>query len=371
MATQFGPYKIYKENIASISDFQEVTGIAIAFAEKLFEKYPQKELEQIDHGIQDKSQLSYCAADTANNPVMVKAWLSFEDYSQKVGLPVEQIILAASKGELGEVKQHPKSGKDVIYWFKEDANVNDDIPDPGKYAFTNTVTLTAAVEISDDTKSNIDKLQQLLLSIGHSRGANADLSKNIEENLCKSILVLHWTSFENFLRQTIQELYHMHPELLVKNKQATKPSISYEEIFNFTSGFSSTEHLRARIVQKEVETAESEDKSVHGLINYIKSNFRFESDPYASWYIFKGNKVEFGYDDLMEVKDTRNTLIHDGGFPDKIFFAQYPEVPNVDFKVVLNENYLLRCIFILRSIAYNINRAIQTKKYRVASKSDK
>jgi hypothetical protein len=362
MPTSFAPYKIYQENIKSISDFQEITAMSISFAEKLFEKYPKEQLEKIDHGVLKNNQLSYCAADRTNNPIMVKAWLTVDEYAKHVSLPVEEIIAAVANGELGEIKIHPKTGKEVIYWAEKDED-NDKKPEPGSYAFKNSITVTAAIEVSEDTKSDIDKLQQLLISIGHSRGADAELSKSIEENLCKSILILHWTAFENFLRQTIQELYRLHPELLTRNKQAKKPSISYDEIHNFTSGFTSTENLRAYIVQKEIDSAESEEKSVHGLINYIKSNFVFKDDPYTSWYMVKGKKVDIVYKDLMEVKDTRNTLIHDAGYPQKDFFIKYPNVPNRDLKVIIDEEHLLRCVFILRAIAHNINTIIQKKEY--------
>ncbi len=218
MADHFVPYKIYLDNIKSILDFQEITAISISFSEKLLEKYPKEQLEKIELGKIKANELNYCAADRIHNPIMIKAWLTFDEYAKHVSLPLEEITKAAVNGELGEIKIHPKTGKQVIYWAEKDAN-NDNNPEPGGYAFKNSITIKAAIEISEDTKSDIDKLQQLLISIGHSKNANSELSKNIEENLCKSILVLHWTAFENFLRQTIQELYRLHPELLARNKQ--------------------------------------------------------------------------------------------------------------------------------------------------------
>ena len=118
--------------------------------------------------------------------------------------------------------------------------------------------------------------------------------------------------------------------------------------------------------EHKLDKSESGGESVHGLINYLKSQFRFKQDPYKTWYVFKGQYHETSYGDLKQLKDMRNALVHDAGRVSASFLQTYPNVPVRDGVILVDNAIWLRSILLLESIACNIAEAIEHKRYTPA-----
>jgi hypothetical protein len=67
--------------------------------------------------------------------------------------------------------------------------------------------------------------------------------------------------------------------------------------------------------------------------------------------------------DLVELKDVRNALLHDGGTPSESFFEKYPTVKRRGNDIVIDEEYYLRSGLILDSITFGIADSIDKGEY--------
>ena len=187
------------------------------------------------------------------------------------------------------------------------------------------------------------------------------MEKLAREMLYRSCFLLNWTLFEVFLRSTIHELFRMHPHMLALGNRANKPVISYADVVCLSESFSSLDALRHAMVEKQID--QNEGQSLHSLINFLKSEFRFESDPYKAWYVFYGQGYETDYNTLIEIKKVRNALIHDGGAVSDDFMLSCPNISYRDGSIIIDEDYYLKAKLVLRSIAYGIANSIVLKKY--------
>ena len=169
---------------------------------------------------------------------------------------------------------------------------------------------------------------------------------------------------EVFIRSTVHDLFRRHPEAIASGKRALT-TITYGEVLSLSHCFSNAEALRSALVERAIEHEESEDRSVHGLINLLKSRFRFEGDPYSSWYVLRGKRQVITYTELMMVKDTRNALLHDAGEPLPELFVRYPDIPSRDGRITVTHDFYQRCALVLNSVAANLNYMIEKGKYTV------
>ena len=117
------------------------------------------------------------------------------------------------------------------------------------------------------------------------------------------------------------------------------------------------------LVGRELARTESSGESVHGLINYLKSQFRFQMDPYDAWYIYEGHEYKTSYQELMQLKQARNALIHDAGRISDRFKREYPDVPTRYGLIVVTDSFLLRGILLLSSLAFKIAETIEEKEF--------
>ena len=208
-----------------------------------------------------------------------------------------------------------------------------------------------------------DRIQRSYLSLAHSLGKPDEVAKRAEEMLNQSCFLSHWTIFEVFLRSTIQELIKRHPSKIDSGTRGKKSTLNYEEILEMTSKFSSVENLRDSLIEREIERLQAGGESVHGLINFLKSEFHFKRDPYEAWYVLKGQRHTAHYNDLMEFKEVRNALMHDGGTPPESFFERYPAVPKRGNAILIDEEYYLKAKLILSSIAFSIATCVDEGIY--------
>jgi hypothetical protein len=377
LAQQFVPYAIYLANKEYIDSFLSLTKIAYGITEQLLFKHPREQLLEFElpRG-DDPNQESYSMADREVESIeLVCGWFTIEEYAEKYGHAPTQVENDAQKGLLDPVLKHPETGKDVIIWPKEMQTLPlPKLPEPGLKKFIvkvkRTEMRTKSIDLDFKDEKTFSEVQRMFLKLAHSLGEPEEVRERAEEDLYRSCFLLQWTIFEVFLRSTIQELIQRHPSKVVASKQSRKASLSYEEVLEMSSYLTSIESLRDRIVQREIERLQSGGASVHGLINFLKDEFHFEDDPYQAWYVLNGEHKTTHYNDLIELKDVRNALIHDAGRPASSFFEKYPSIQRRSNSIIITIDYYHKAVMILSSIAFLIDsrlyltRKVQCRRWR-------
>ncbi|MEA2033146.1 MAG: hypothetical protein U9N41_06140 [Euryarchaeota archaeon] len=364
---KFDPYRIYTQNQKNIEEFAALTGLSYDLTRQLLFKHPKDQLPKISLPKPREEELSFSMADQEPTSVKLKCgWLSFSEYAEECNLALEQVEREASEGKFGLVLKHPKTGKDVVVWPPEmQSKPLSALPEPGKYIMQTTIKGKAEAPLPLDPvdMDGFEQIQKSYLVLAHSLGKPSEVATHAEEMLNQSCFLLQWTIFEVFLRSTIQELIKRHPSKIASDSRGKKSTLNYEEILEMSSKFSSVEDLRDSLIQREIERVQAGGESVHGLINFLKTEFRFKRDPYKAWYVLNGQRYITHYNDLIELKEVRNALIHDGGTPPESFFVTHPAVPKRGNAIVIDEEYCLKAKLILSPIAFSIAKSIDEGMY--------
>lgn len=368
LAPKFFPYLIYRRNQDSIENFNRLTILAYGLSQQLLFKYPKDQLGKLSLPEFKSKDLSYSMADREFAVKETAGWNSFSEYSRVSNLSLEQVEKLASQGKLGPVLRHPKTGKEVVFWPPEMQSKNlSELPKPGFWNVTIEEKITASALAKQDSEDlgNFEEIQKNYLLQAHSLGEPSQISDRAEEMLYKSCFLLEWTIFEVFIRSTVLELMKRHPSKIGTGNKSSKLVMSYEEIIEMTSKHPSADGIRQDLIQREIERMETGGESVQGLINFLKKEFRFKNDPYKAWYVMKGQRHTTHYNDLIEVKEVRNVLIHNGGVPHQSFFKMHPSVPVRDNSLVINAGYFCKAQLILRSIAFSVAESVDKELYVV------
>lgn len=365
---EFPPYKMYLDNTQRVTEFEELSEISFNLSQQLLFKYSKEDLPKIDHSDKDElfKSISYSMADFKVMDTSETRWLTKSQYAEKTKFSIKKIEKLLTKGELGTTYLDPETKETLIIWpqsfNKRDIN---DLPKPGKVKFKVVVEINASADMNENVEDmdNFEVIQKKFLSLAHSIGKPEDVNKNAKNTLYRSCFILQWTCFEVYLRSLLDEVIKQNPEILFDDKQAEKLFLSYKELFNYSKKFESITSLQSRIIENEIAKQEGENKSVHGIINFLKCKFKFNKDPYVGWYNIRGVRKETCYNDLIEHKEVRNSLMHDSGFPDSSFFSDYPNVPTANGEIIINLDYYLKAKLTMRSIAYNLTNLIVMKEY--------
>ena len=168
------------------------------------------------------------------------------------------MVTRAEAGEFGQVSSHPSDGTPVILWPPKERRPEDfDAPKPGSYTLRATQSLTAAATFPDEfdlsDPEQLNSARNLYLSLAHSLGKPDEVSARAEDMLYRSLFLLQWTSFESFLRETVETLLAIHPQVIVQSA-GRKTSLSYDQIFDMSGQFSSIDSLRRELIELEVQT---------------------------------------------------------------------------------------------------------------------
>lgn len=360
----FEPYLRYRRNRDDIRDFWQLTKLAYGVTLQLLFKYPKEQLPHIALPEDTGGEISYGMHEREIQSVeLACGWLTFVEYAEHCGLDPELVEIQAREGKLGSVERHPMTDREVIVWPPEmQDNPRSELPEPGEYTMRvkseESALISTELELED-----YERTQQTFLSLAHSLGESEEVAERAQESLHRSCFLLHWVIFEVFLRSTVHQLIKRHPRKLTSTKKGKKPTLSYEDILAMSRNLSSVDSLRESLTDREIERQQADGASVHGLINFLKSAFNFERDPYEAWYVLEGERRETHYLDLMELKDVRNALLHDGGTASESFFEEYPEVRRRKNDIVVDADYYLRSSLILDSIAYGIAESIDRERY--------
>jgi hypothetical protein len=217
---------------------------------------------------------------------------------------------------------------------------------------------------------NFENIQKRFLTLAHSIGKPNDVNKNSINILYRSCFLLQWNCFEVYLRSLLDEIIRQNPIILFGDKQSEKLTITYKDLFHYSNKFESLEVLQSKIIENEIAKQEGDGKSIHGIINFIKSKLSFEEDPYKCWYQLKGKTMYTSYQSLIELKDVRNSLMHDAGFPNKDFFTTYSKVSKKrNGEIVINQDYYLKAVLSMKSIAYNLAESVAHNKYKISNEN--
>jgi hypothetical protein len=375
--TSFTPYQTYLKNVSQINDFEELTGISYALSQQLLFKYPKRELPKIKHLYKPEILISgsYSMADVTTKKIKLNCkWITLQEFASKTKRTIEQVEKLISQNKLGPISKHPKSSERLVIWPQSYKNEPvDKLPAPGKSAFSANLEITASIDTTEDIEDmdNFENIQKKFLTLAHSLGKPKDVNKNSINILYRSCFLLHWTLFEVFLRSVLDQILIQNPELIFDDKQAEKLTITYKDLFKYSNKFSDINSLQSKLIENEIDKQEGDGKSIHGIINFIKSKLQFDKDPYQAWYQFKGKGIVTSYQSLIELKDVRNVLMHDAGFPNADFFTKYPKTRNRKGELIIDSDYYLNAKLTLRSIAYFLTKQIVNKKYKVAKEMHK
>ena len=306
------------------------------------------------------AELSYSMADCEVLDVKeVAAWLTVEQYAERQGIQPAEVKQQWSEGALGHTLAHSETGELLILWSVDETRVP---PEVGKKTFKVTVRTRAeaphAIQVDPDDASAYEKNQEQFLQLAHSIGKPAEAADRAQEMLHRSGLLLCWTSFEVFLRSTIHELMRQQPRRLADSQRSRKKSLTYAELSELSLDFTSAESLLARIVDREIADQQSSNESILGLIKYLKSEFKLSRDPFEAWYVIRGERRVVNYNDLSEMRDVRNSLVHEAGRVSLDFQVDHPAVDVRDGHIVVDEERYMSTVLALRSIAYQITRTI-------------
>lgn len=364
---KFIPYLIYVQNDQKINNFYELTNISYDLTQQLLFKYPKNKLPKLKIPQFEKNTLSYHMGDlNAESVRKICEWVSISTYSKKTQLPQKQIIKNIEEEKYGKILIHPTSNKPYLIWPPEMQSLPEsELPEFGKKIFAVSFSLTAKASFDLNLKdiNNFEEVQKQYLALAHSVGKPEELTKRSNEIVNQSCFLLRWTIFEVFLKSTIKELIFRHPHKIVERSKAKKSLINYEQVLEMSENFSSIIKLRECLVQREIDQMQSDGESIHGLINYLKSAFQFTQDPYEAWYILDGERKTTHYNDLMEIKDVRNALIHDSGMLSEDLLSRYENIPRSDNQIIITNDYYQKTELILSSIAFSIAYCIEHGHY--------
>jgi len=365
----FAPYKRFVSNLEAVDEFEELSGISFGLTQHLLFRFPKEDVKSFKPPLPEREELSFCIADQEVDSVELSCeWITLPECAKRSGTELPLVQEQASSGNLGPVQNHPKTSEKVVVWPPEKRSLPPEkLPEPGKKTFSVklSVKASAPLGVDVDDMTQFERTQKTFLRLAHSMGKPEQVADKAQEILYRSCFLLRWTVFEVFLRSSVHALFRMHPQVLATGNRAKKASVSFADVVDLSREFTSLDSLQQALVEREIEHSEAEGQSVHGLISLLKGSFRFDTDPYKAWYVIRGERHETDYNTLLEVKEVRNALVHDGGQVDGDFMQRFPNVPYRDKEVIVDDTYHLKTHLVLRSIAYRIADTVVRGKYTI------
>jgi hypothetical protein len=361
----FAPYEAYRELLSQLDEFSSLTQYSYGLAQQLLFKHPHDAAKVANPAKPAWKELSFSMGDQQVENVKVACeWVSFQAYADREKLSSEEVERAAEAGELGPIRDSGDGAKLLLWPPKYHTAKESRWPEVGKKKFTVTVSVTARAPHTADPADmdSFEQVQQEYLRLAHSLGDPTKVAERAGELLNRSAFLLEWIAFEVFLRSTIQELVKRRPQILAAGKRG-RDNLTLEELMRLSAGLTDIAILRENLANREIERQEYSGESVHGLLNLLKSQFRFKSDPYEAWYVFQGERKRTSYNDLVELKDARNALVHDAGRVPPDFLKTHSAVPVRNGAVVVEDEFYLRASLALRSVAYSVTQTITAGEY--------
>jgi len=368
--TDFAPYSRFISNLSAIDKFEKLSKISFGLTQQMLFRFPMEDVKKFTLPMPERKDLSFCIADQEVDSVELSCeWISLQDCAERSGIDLSLIEEQALLGDLGPVQSHPKTSEKLVIWPPGKRRLPPaELPEPGKKIFHVKVSVKASAPLGLDVNdmSQFEDTQNTFLQLAHSIGKPEQVVDKAQEMLFRSCFLLRWTIFEVFLRSSVHGLFRKHPQVLAAANRARKASVSFSDVVDLSQQFTSLKSLQEALVEREIEHSEAVGQSVHGLINLLKSSFEFETEPYEAWYVISSERHTTDYNTLLELKEVRNALVHEGGQVSVDFRQQFPNVPYRNGEVIINDTYHLKMHLVLRAIAYRIADTVTRGKYRIA-----
>ncbi len=351
---EFEPYLRYKKATREIDSFVEMTVISYGLTQHLLlheESGDRPRRPQTEAG-----PASWTEADIdVESAEWLHGWISLNDCAARMSVDPEIVRMRALRGDLGPVEAHPETGESMVLWPPEVRDLPDaELPRAGQSIWRVTMRRNAyfleELDIGEPDPATRGKIQNRFLQLARSLGDTAEVATRAASQLYRSGFLLHWTAFEVFLRQAVRSLLLRHPLILTQSKKSK--DFSKGEVISLLLGSRTLEGVIEHIVDQEVAGL----SGAHSLINYLKSNFHFEKDPYASWYFFREERLQTSYRQLMEARKLRNIFVHEE--------EQARQVENSVSEMSAELYWEYRLVF--RSICHSITTSIVRDKYCVS-----
>jgi hypothetical protein len=357
-------YLKYQERQERLDLFYNLAELSVLFTAFSLSEMSLDGLKKIKIPRPDLKKLSMIPRAARPKEVRLRrGWITYEEYSKESGLEIHQVEESARDGKLGPVTTIPETNEDALFWPPEEhSKALSELPPPTKKK-TYVVTMETDALISLNGEWEGEETKETFLKLASSHGDPEESSGNALALLRQVCFIQEWTSFEVYIREVVAYLLRKHPEKIAASGRGKKILMSTDEVVELSQRFTSIEELRERMVQREIERRQAEGQSVHGLINFLKDEFRFERDPYCEPYLFRGKRLTTHYNDITEIKDVRNALIHDGGLVPISFFEGRPRIPHDSGKILISDDYYLTVVLILRSISLGIAESISRDQY--------
>ncbi|HEX5115953.1 MAG TPA: hypothetical protein VFW65_12215 [Pseudonocardiaceae bacterium] len=356
-ATKLPCFLVYQQATREIDHFVELTRLTYLVTNEQLTLNPKASLVDGPDIPHDPGQfISHSDADDTVAKADLFGWVSFSQYSSLGGLPVEDVEGQAREGRLGRVRQHPKTKQDLVIW-PPSAQLQPDerLPTPGdepRMVVTVTLSGTAPLDtkaLGDGEEGARNRLN-LLLKLVHQLGDPDSVIGQAHSALDTGGFLQHWIAFEVFLKSTVIHMLRKHPEKLKRRRGGSK--IDVEEILTWTDNFSSSmKQFQDNLIEHELAAMQAEQGSVHGAIRYLKDNFSFAADPYEAPYTHDHEERRTSYKKLRNLKDLRNTLVHEGDQTETD-----DSVEPVDYD---------EAVLVLKTIAYHIADMIISDEYNL------
>lgn len=337
-------YKVYRDGAQEIDNFVRMTSLSYGLAQHLLlmrrSATPDSEFSAEKFILSS----SYAMGDLGFDEQIIEiGWIEFAEYARRREIPLEEIEIRARSGAFGPVAVDPGSGNPVLRWPPEDID-NPDFPEPG--IWTIKIRFHAEVDLHEGLTSEgtqeFGEVQEEFLRLTGSLGDASRVAEHAETHLFRSAFLLQWTAFELFVRQAVRALMLENRESIFAGKRG-KDTISKKDVVEVLAKSPDIDTAWSTLIDREL----SEMRGVHSFINFMKSELRFKNDPYKAWFVYRGAIETTTYQTLVDAKEDRNALIHEGGYLD----SQRP-IPNT------NREWYERRRLTLRSIAFSIARNI-------------
>ena len=266
-AHEFIPYQRYVQSQRTIDEFETLTDLSYAVTQQLLFRHSSDELKHIRMPSPATDQLSFAACDREVTGVEVAAeWVSAAEYARRTNQTSEVVSELLLAGSLGATETHPETGETLALWPPTAHSTQQSLPKPPMKTFVvkMKVTARAPLELGIGEAESFEQVQHQYLRLAHSLGEPDRVAQNARAMLFRSCLLLSWTAFEVYLRETLQELYRLNPNKLAAAKTSTRAILSAKDVLEMSDSLSSLELLRTRLIDMQIQQQVG-DASIHAL----------------------------------------------------------------------------------------------------------
>lgn len=347
-------YSQFCNEIKRIETFLHTTYAAYIITGNMLPQYSAQDINSAKkqiRSITDLNKMSYCAADRKVEGVeLVCEWVPANEYAKRAQISIEEVENLAKSEKLGSILF--EGGITYIIWPPaEQKNDLKDLPELGKKKYNVIFTQAALTEahLSDPS------MEISLALTNQTADSMPDFTNRATNYLHVMCFTSIWSAFEVFVKQLIYALIEIDPNSFFSTKKVSNKSISYVDVFQKSTAFTSIDDLKRHLISLVIAEQEDGHQSIHSLINLLKECYLRGMNPYDTWYVLDGERRQTSYSALVKVKDARNSLIHDGLKP------HTADTTNITSTNEIDSRSYAEYVLIIRAISHNIISLLHKK----------